>query len=65
MTTDPREIAAAAVALVKPRLRGWLHAGIAPLALAAAIVLIALAPTGEAAGAAAAFGASAVLLFTT
>ena len=65
MTTDPRELAAAAVAMVKPRLRGWLHAGIAPLALAAGIVLIALAPTGEAAAAAAAFSASAVLLFTT
>jgi hemolysin III len=65
MTTDPREIAAAAVAIVKPRLRGWLHAGVAPLALAAGIVLIALAPTGEAAAAAAAFSASAVLLFTT
>ena len=35
----------AAVAVVKPRLRGWLHAGMFPLALAAGIVLIALAPT--------------------
>ncbi len=65
MTSDPRELAAAAVAIVKPRLRGWLHAATAPLALAAGIVLIALAPTGQAAAAAAAFGASAVLLFTT
>ena len=65
MTTDPREIAAAVVEFAKPRLRGWLHTITAPLALAAGIVLIALAPTGEAAGAAAAFSASAVLLFTT
>ena len=34
-----------AVAVVKPKLRGWLHAGTTPLALAAGIVLIALAPT--------------------
>jgi hemolysin III len=65
MTTDPREFAAAAVAFAKPRLRGWLHAVTAPLALAAGIVLIALAPTGPAVAAAAAFSASAVLLFTT
>ena len=30
---------------VKPRLRGWLHAGTAPLALVAGIVLVGLAPT--------------------
>ena len=30
---------------VKPRLRGWIHAGTAPLALAACIVLTVLAPT--------------------
>ena len=65
MTTDPRELATAAVEFVKPRLRGWLHAVVAPLALAAGIVLIALAPTGPAALSAAAFSASAVLLFTT
>jgi hemolysin III len=65
MTTDPFERAAAAIDFVKPRLRGWLHAGMAPLALAAGIVLIVLAPTGSAAAAAAAFSASAVLLFTT
>ncbi|MCT4574445.1 hypothetical protein N3930_46880, partial [Bacillus thuringiensis] len=31
---------------LKPRMRGWLHAGMVPLALAAGIVLIALAPSG-------------------
>ena len=65
MTTDPRELAAAAVEFVKPRLRGWLHAVTAPLALAAGIVLIVLAPTHSAEAAAAAFGVTAVVLFTT
>ena len=65
VTTDPRELAAAAVAYAKPRLRGWLHAVTAPLALASGIVLIVLAPTGAAAAAAAVYGLSAVMLFTT
>jgi len=33
------------VADIKPRLRGWLHLGTAPLTLAAGIVLIWLSPT--------------------
>jgi hemolysin III len=49
---------------VKPRLRGWVHAVTAPLALAAGIVLAALAPAGAATAAAAVFAATAVLLFT-
>jgi hemolysin III len=65
MTSDPRELAAAAMAFAKPRLRGWLHAVTAPVALACGIVLIALAPTGSAAAAAAAFSFTAVVLFTT
>jgi hemolysin III len=65
VTTDPRELAAAAVAYAKPRLRGWLHAVTAPLALACGIVLIVLAPTGPAAAAAAVYALSAVMLFTT
>ncbi len=65
MTTDPRDVAAAAVAYVRPRLRGWLHLVTAPVALVCGIVLIVLAPTGAAAGAAAAFAVSAVVLFTT
>jgi hemolysin III len=49
--------------VVKPRLRGWLHAGMAPLALAAGIVLISLAamPAGVVGGAV--FLAASVLLF--
>ena len=54
----------AAVAVVKPRLRGWLHAGTFPLALAAGIVLIALAPTDGRMGAAV-FAVTASLLFGT
>ncbi len=55
-------VASAALA-VKPKLRGWLHAGTFPLALAAGIVLICLAPTAEAAGACAVFAVSSWLLF--
>ncbi|HWB67658.1 MAG TPA: hemolysin III family protein [Mycobacteriales bacterium] len=77
--TEPRDLAAAAlqagqravdragdvVAAAKPRLRGWSHAVTSPIALAAGVVLIALAPTGPAAGAAAAYVVTSVLLFTT
>jgi len=45
---NPLEAAAAAVAAVKPKLRGWIHAGTFPLALAASVVLVALAPNGKA-----------------
>ena len=48
---------------LRPRLRGWLHAGTFPLALAAGIVLICLAPTGGEAAACAVFAASSWLLF--
>ncbi len=50
---------------VKPRLRGWIHAGVAPLVLAAAIVLVALSPTTSVRWANAVFGLTAVLLFCT
>jgi hemolysin III len=50
---------------MKPKLRGWLHAATSPLALAAGIVLIALAPTGPAAAAAPAFAVTSVVLFAT
>jgi len=48
---------------VKPRLRGWLHAGMAPLALIGAIVLVALAPTTAGRVTSAIFGFSSILLF--
>jgi hemolysin III len=53
------------VAEVKPRLRGWLHLGTAPVTLAAGIVLIALSPTAATRWGSAVYVASAVLLFST
>jgi hemolysin III len=50
---------------VKPKLRGWLHAGMLPLSVAAGIVLIALAPNTTARLAATVFSISAWLLFGT
>lgn len=50
---------------VKPKLRGWLHAGMAPLAMAAGIVLVALAPNEHARIGAGIFALTAVLLFGT
>jgi hemolysin III len=65
VTSDPKELAAAAVAYAKPRLRGWLHMATSPVALVCAVVLIVLAPTELATVSAAAFGATSFLLFTT
>ncbi len=48
---------------LKPRLRGWLHAGAFPLALAAGIVLVALAPSPAARAATAIYAVTACLLF--
>ena len=50
--------------LVKPKLRGWLHAATSPLSLAAAVVLIVLSPTLETRVGSALFAGSALLLFT-
>lgn len=55
----------AARTYVKPRLRGWVHAVVAPLAVAGAVVLVALAPTTPGAVSTAVFGFAAVLLFGT
>ncbi|WP_088316086.1 hemolysin III family protein [Kineosporia sp. R_H_3] len=52
-----------AIELVKPHLRGWLHAGTFPLALAAGIVLVALAPTTTTRVSTAIFAVTACLLF--
>jgi hemolysin III len=49
---------------VKPRLRGWLHAGTVPAIVAAGVVLIVLSPTTSARVGSAVFMASALLLFT-
>ncbi len=53
------------VAAVKPRLRGWLHAGTFPLALVAGLVLTLLAPAGKARVGALVFTVTAALLFGT
>ncbi|QCB94379.1 PAQR family membrane homeostasis protein TrhA [Cellulomonas shaoxiangyii] len=50
---------------VKPRLRGWVHAGVAPFVLVASVLLVALSPTPAARWSTAVFGVSAVLLFGT
>ncbi len=50
---------------VKPKLRGWIHAGTFPLVLAASIVLVALAPEGAARISCVVFGITACLLFGT
>ncbi len=49
---------------VKPKLRGWLHASTAPLALAAGVVLVALSPTLTTRVGSAIFAFTALLLFT-
>ena len=49
----------------KPRLRGWLHAVMAPLALVGSIVLVATAPTTTGRVTSAIFGFTAVLMFGT
>lgn len=55
---------AAAATRVKPLLRGWIHAGMAPVALVAGIVLVALAPTTAAQASTAVFAFATVLLFS-
>lgn len=53
----------AAAAVIKPKLRGWFHAGIAPLALAYGIVMTALAPAGTPRLTVGIFALATVLLF--
>lgn len=48
---------------VKPKLRGWLHAGTFPVAVVAGIVLVSLAPSTRARVSAAIFSVTAALLF--
>lgn len=60
--TEPLENVAQ---LVKPKLRGWLHAGITPLAAAAGVVLISLAPTAAGRVGGAVFLTASLLLFGT
>ena len=62
---EAREAAQDFVDELKPRLRGWLHAGMAPIALLAGIVLIVLAPSQNGRITAAVFTVTAFLLFGT
>ncbi len=55
----------ATVPLPKPRLRGWIHAGIFPFAVVAGIVLIALSPPTAPRVAAIIFAITTMLLFGT
>ena len=50
---------------IKPRLRGWIHAGTAPLALVGGVLLVLLSPTPSARLANTVFALSAILLFGT
>ncbi|WP_251061711.1 hemolysin III family protein [Streptomyces sp. ISL-100] len=59
------EHAADLVEPIKPRLRGWLHAGMVPAALIAGLVLICLARTPQATMACAVYSVTAWLLFAT
>lgn len=63
--TAVADVAERAAAAIKPRLRGWIHAGLAPLALAYGIVLVALAPAGAPTVSTVVFVATTVLLFGT
>jgi hemolysin III len=53
-----------AAAVVKPRLRGWLHLATAPLTLAAGVVLVVLSPTATTRLGSAVYAVCSVLLFT-
>ena len=64
-SSTPPDAATVAVQAIKPRLRGWLHAGAAPLALVAGLVLVYLAPTAAGVLGATVFLAASVLLFGT
>ncbi|GGL35423.1 hemolysin III family protein [Phycicoccus endophyticus] len=55
----------AALQQVKPKLRGWLHAAMTPVALVAGVVLVVLATTTQGKVSAAVFAGTAVLLFGT
>lgn len=64
LTGAVREAAEGVIAAVKPRLRGWIHAGTAPLALAACIVLVVLADGAAKTWASAVYLTCSLLLFS-
>lgn len=58
-----RKVAHDVTGAVKPKLRGWLHAGTFPLSVIAGVVLVLVAPTTEAKVASAIFAVTAAMLF--
>lgn len=60
---DDAAVRIAELLMIKPKWRGWIHTVTAPLALAAGIVLVALAPTGDRKATSAIYAATGVLLF--
>jgi hemolysin III len=62
-TISPQALAKKVSEVIKPHLRGWLHLGAFPVAVAAGIVLVALSPTLGAKISTAIFAVSAALLF--
>jgi len=62
---EVREGVADLAAAVKPLLRGWIHLGMAPLALVAGLVLVVASPTPVARWTTAVFAITSVLLFGT
>jgi hemolysin III len=62
---EAREAASEFAHSVKPKLRGWLHAGMAPVALVAGLVLVVFAPSQNGRITAAVFTLTAFLLFFT
>jgi hemolysin III len=65
LTDQVEDGAGARLDAIKPRLRGWLHAGVTPLVLASGIVLICLASTSGTTWAAAVYSAAGLVLFAT
>lgn len=62
---EAREAASDLAETVKPKLRGWLHAAMAPVSLIAGLVLVVLAPSQDGRITAAVFTVTAFLLFFT
>ncbi len=52
------------IAELKPRLRGWVHAGFLPVLLAGAVVLVVLSPTAATRWGSSIYVASAILMFS-
>jgi hemolysin III len=63
-TEAATDLVAGALADVKPRLRGWLHAATAPVTLLAGIFLVALSPDATTRIGSAVFALSALVLFS-